>query len=85
MDGSEYFEQDDVAKLFEEFILVKLYTDGREEKHKKYRDLEINRFKTAALPFYVILDSDDNIISTYPGYNTDVELFKTFLKEAIKK
>ena len=79
------FEKDDVAKLFEEFVLVKLYTDGREEKHKEYRELEINRFKTAALPFYVILDSDDNVVSTFPGYNTDVELFKTFLKDALNK
>ena len=28
------FEQDDVIKLFQEFILVKLYTDGREENIK---------------------------------------------------
>ena len=79
------YEKDDIAELFEEFVLVKLYTDGREKKHKKYRDLEINRFKTAALPFYVILDSDDNIISTFPGYSTNTDLFKTFLKDAIKK
>ena len=79
------FEQDDVIKLFEEFILVKLYTDGREEKHKRYRDLEINRFKTAALPYYVVLNKDDEVISTFPGYNTDVNIFIEFLEKTIKK
>ena len=79
------FEQDDVIKLFEEFILVKLYTDGREEKHKRYRDLEINRFKTAALPYYVVLNKDDEVISTFPGYNTDVNIFIEFLENTIEK
>ena len=79
------FEDEEVEKLFEEFILVKLYTDGREPKHKKYRELEINRFNTAALPFYVILNDQDEVISTFPGYNTNIELFKTFLRTSINK
>jgi len=78
------FEEEEVVKLFNNFVLVKLYTDGREEKHKRYRDLEINRFKTAALPYYVVLNSNDEEISTFPGYNTDVELFKEFLRNAIE-
>ena len=77
------FEEKDVVKLFNEFILVKLYTDGREEKHKEYRELEINRFGTAALPFYVILSPDDEVISTFPGYSTDIDSFKDFLNQAI--
>jgi len=79
------FEDKEVVELFDEFILVKLYTDGREEKHKRYRELEINRFKTSALPYYVVLNQNDEKISTFPGYNTDVELFKNFLKESINK
>ena len=79
------FEQKEVVELFDEFILVKLYTDGREEKHKRYRELEINRFKTSALPYYVVLNQDDEEISKFPGYNTDVELFKKFLDESINK
>ena len=77
------FEEDEIVKLFDEFILVKLYTDGREEKHKRYRDLEIDRFKTAALPYYVILNGNDEEILTFPGYNTNAELFKSFLQNSI--
>ena len=79
------FEEEDVVKLFDEFILVKLYTDGREKKHKRYRELEIDRFKTAALPYYVVLSGDDKKILTFPGYNTNVESFKNFLQESINK
>ena len=78
------FEQKEVVELFDKFILVKLYTDGREEKHKRYRELEINRFKTSALPYYVVLNQNDEEILTFPGYNTDVELFKNFLKKSIR-
>ena len=79
------FEEKEIIKLFDEFILVKLYTDGREEKHKRYRELETKRFKTSALPYYVVLNSDDKEISTFPGYNTNVELFRNFLEDSINK
>ena len=85
IDLKETVEEKEIVKLFDKFILVKLYTDGREAKHKRYRDLEINRFKTAALPYYVVLNSDDEEISTFPGYNTNVELFRKFLEDSINK
>ena len=52
------------STLFEEFILVKLYTDGREELHTKNRKLEISRFGTAALHYYVVLTPNDDLISS---------------------
>jgi len=78
------FEEKEIVKLFDEFILVKLYTDGGLNK-KRYRDLEINRFKTSALPYYVVLNAADEVISTFPGYNTNVELFRKFLEDSINK
>ena len=77
------FQEEDIIELFEKFILVRLYTDGREEIHTEYRELEINRFGTAALPFYVILSPNDEVISTFPGYSTDTDLFRSFLNNAI--
>ena len=56
------FELEEVKILFEDFILVKLYTDGKEDVHSKNRNLEINRFGTAALPYYVILTPEDKLI-----------------------
>ena len=76
------FEEKEIIKLFDEFILVKLYTDGREEKHKRYRELETKRFKTSALPYYVVLSPGDKLISTFPGMDTNSQNFIDFLKQA---
>ena len=79
------FEEEDVVKLFNQFILVKLYTDGREKKHKEHRELEINRFNTVALPFYAVLTPNDELIDTFHGYDTDIQNFKNFLKTSLEK
>ena len=76
------FEENDVKKIFEDFVLVKLYTDGKEEIHKKNRLLEIERFGTAALPYYVILSPDDEVLGTFPGMDTNKDNFINFLNNS---
>ena len=79
------FEEDEVKEIFENFVLVKLYTDGKEKNHKKNRQLEIERFGTAALPYYVILSPDDNVLGTFPGMDTNKEKFIDFLNNSRNK
>ena len=79
------FELPEVKEFFDYFILVKLYTDGGEEIHKKNREFEINRFNQVALPFYVILSPNDKLISTFPGMDTNKDNFINFLKDSIEK
>ena len=79
------FEEEDVKLIFENFILVKLYTDGKEDIHKKNRKLEIDRFGTAALPYYVILSPDDKVLGTFPGMDTNKNNFITFLNNSKEK
>jgi len=79
------FEEEDVKLIFEDFILVKLYTDGKEDIHKKNRKLEIERFGTAALPYYVILSPDDRILGTFPGMDTNKDNFIKFLNNSKEK
>ncbi len=76
------FELNAVKLLFEDFILVKLYTDGKEKEHSINRKLEIDRFGTAALPYYVILTPEDKLISTFPGMDVRSEKFINFLENA---
>ena len=45
---------------------VKLYTDGKDDIHKKNKELEKQRFGTVALPYYVILSPDDKELATFP-------------------
>lgn len=79
------FEEDEVKEVFENFVLVKLYTDGKEKNHKKNRQLEIERFGTAALPYYVILSPDDNVLGTFPGMDTNKDKFIDFLNNSRNK
>ncbi|MAZ60945.1 MAG: hypothetical protein CMG50_02055 [Candidatus Marinimicrobia bacterium] len=79
------FEEDEVKEIFENFVLVKLYTDGKEKNHKKNRQLEIERFGTAALPYYVILSTDDNVLGTFPGMDTNKDKFIDFLNNSRNK
>jgi len=71
-----------VINLFEKFILIRLYTDSG-PKAREYQQLEVERFGTAALPYYVVLSSNNQEIARFPGMDTDVEKFINFLKKGI--
>ena len=79
------FEENDVKDIFEDFVLVKLYTDGKGDIHKKNRKLEIDRFGTAALPYYVILSPNDKILGTFPGMDINKDNFINFLNSSKDK
>tara|TARA_B100000927_G_scaffold276548_1_gene257422 strand:- start:1235 stop:1498 length:264 start_codon:yes stop_codon:yes gene_type:complete len=73
------FSENSVEELMSEFVLVSLYTDAGENYLEK-RAYQINRFETAALPYYVILSNKDRVIAEFPGLTRDLEKFKEFLK-----
>ncbi len=74
----------EVRKLLEQFVLVKLYTDGG-KNHRKKRQYEIDRFGTAAQPLYVILDGTESEIARFPGMTRNVNKFVEFLNKGINK
>ena len=74
------FTDERVQEHFKDYVLVRLYTDGKEEKHKQYQRMEELRFNTVALPFYVILSPDDQEIDRFPGMDIDVNKFIVFLE-----
>ena len=47
--------------------------------------MEIDRFGTAALPFYVVLSPDDEELARFPGMNPDVNKFIGFLQGALNE
>ena len=80
------FPLPEVSELLENnFILVKLYTDGKEEIHKKNKELEKERFGTVALPYYVILSPEDKELATFPGMDPNKENFIEFLNKGYNK
>ena len=76
------FSINSVEELISEYVLVSLYTDAGEGYLEK-REYQINRFETAALPYYVILDNNDKVLSEFPGLTRNVEEFKDFLKTGL--
>ena len=76
------FSINSVEELMSEYVLVSLYTDAGEGYLEK-REYQINRFETAALPYYVILNNNDKVLSEFPGLTRNVEEFKDFLKTGL--
>ena len=72
------FVKKDVHDRFKEMVLVQLYTDGG-PNHRENQEYEIERFGTAALPFYVILSPDYEVIATFPGMTRNINDFIDFL------
>ncbi|MEE8437575.1 MAG: cytochrome c biogenesis protein CcdA [Candidatus Neomarinimicrobiota bacterium] len=72
------FTKPDVKDRFGEMILVQLYTDAG-TNFKENQQYEIERFGTAALPFYVMLSPENEIIATFPGLSRNLDDFLNFL------
>ncbi|MBT3251208.1 MAG: DUF255 domain-containing protein [Candidatus Marinimicrobia bacterium] len=78
------FEDIRVVKKFEEFITVRLFTDGG-DNYKENRQMEVDRFGTAALPFYVILSPDNKEITRFHGMDPNVNKFLEFLEKGTEQ
>jgi len=76
------FVDSKVEELFENFILVRLYTDAG-PNHREYQQMEIDRYGTSALPFYVVIDSEEKEISRFHGMDPDINKFVKFLEESL--
>ncbi len=67
-----------LAAFKEKFILVQLYTDGGKD-HKRNQALQVERFQTLALPFYVVLDAKNQVVTRHAGIMSSSEKFLSFL------
>ena len=78
MEKNVFSDPQVMAKFRQDFILVQLYTDGGKNAEAN-QILQINRFKTVALPLYVILDSDDRLLRHHAGILEPASSFLYFL------
>ncbi|MCK9462672.1 MAG: thioredoxin family protein [Proteobacteria bacterium] len=77
---SNVFPKPEVVKRLERMARVQCYTDGGREIHDAQRDLQLERFKTAALPFYAIIDPfTDTVLAVHPDMTKDVAKYVAFL------
>ncbi len=74
----------EVRSRFEEMVLVQLYTDGTEAEHEANLKFEQERFGTIALPLYVIMSPQDELLVKHEGLTRDPQEFVAFLDEGLK-
>jgi len=77
---SNVFPKPEVVRRLERMVRVQCFTDGGKEVHDRQRDLQLERFKTAALPFYAIIDPfDDTVLAVHPDMEKDLAKYVAFL------
>lgn len=75
------FASPQVLDVFKkEFVLVQLYTDGG-ENYQENQALQVDRFHTVALPFYVVLDANNRMLSRHAGIVANLDKFLSFLQQ----
>ncbi|HEY7543767.1 MAG TPA: cytochrome c biogenesis protein CcdA [Blastocatellia bacterium] len=75
------FPKTEVRQVMEQFVRVRLYTDGEGELYQKHQRLEEEKFGTVALPYYAIVDAKGNAIASFPGLTRNQDEFVAFLKK----
>ncbi|MDQ1471127.1 MAG: hypothetical protein QOJ99_2607, partial [Bryobacterales bacterium] len=59
------FVRPEVASVLKNMVLVELYTDRSDPLSESFQKLEAEQFKTVAIPFYVLYDSDRTVLATF--------------------
>lgn len=59
-----------LAALRDRFVLAQLYTDGGPHAEENQR-VQVERFRTLALPYYVVLSPDNAVLATHAGIMAD--------------
>ena len=73
------FTKPEVGGLMKNMVLVDLYTDGSDAVSLANQKLEEDKFQTVAIPFYVLYDSERNVVATFPGLTRKTEEYVSFL------
>ena len=71
-----------IMQLLDEFVLLRLYTDGG-ENFKQKQQYVIERFGTAALPLYVVMTPNGGEIARFPGMTRSADEFAKFLSKGL--
>jgi thiol:disulfide interchange protein DsbD len=74
------FTKPEVSNLLSGMILVRLYTDRRNEPYLSNKQFQNDRFKSIELPLYVLYTPDEKLLGTKTFTRNQSE-FINFLKE----
>jgi thiol:disulfide interchange protein DsbD len=74
------FTRPEIQSALKDLVIVDLYTDGTDAESEKNQKLEDQKFGTASIPFYAIVDPAQNVIATFPQLTRDSHEFLSFLQ-----
>jgi thiol:disulfide interchange protein DsbD len=74
------FPRPEIRPLLDDFVLLELYTDGTDAASTGNQEMESRKFGTVAIPFYAIVDGNEEVVATFPGLTRDAGEFAAFLK-----
>ncbi len=74
------FTRPEVAAELERFVLLELYTDGRDAASEENQRMQETRFRTVAIPYYAILSPQEEVVATFAGLTRDPDEFLRFLR-----
>ena len=78
------FTRPEIQTALKDFVIVDLYTDGTDPDSEKNQKLEDQKFGTASIPFYAILDAHQNVVATFPQLTRNPQEFLGFLQSKPK-
>lgn len=79
------FTRPEISSLLNEFVLVKLYTDGDGAEYEANQSFQETKFGTVALPLYAVLSSDEKILGKFEGMTRNPAEYESFLKSVLGK
>jgi thiol:disulfide interchange protein len=75
------FPRPEIADAIKDMVLVELYTDGDDKASKDNQQLEDEKLKSVAIPYYAIFDGDGQLLAEFAGSTSDAGKFLAFLKK----
>jgi thiol:disulfide interchange protein len=73
------FPRPEIQAALKDLIVVDLYTDGTDAESEKNQKLEDQKFGTVSIPFYALMDADQNVVATFPQLTRNPQEFLSFL------
>ncbi|HEX5432157.1 MAG TPA: cytochrome c biogenesis protein CcdA [Bryobacteraceae bacterium] len=74
------FPKPEIAGALQNLVLVDLYTDGNDAAADENQKIEQDKFKTVAVPFYALVDANENVVNTFGSLTKDPQKFLAFLQ-----
>jgi thiol:disulfide interchange protein DsbD len=75
------FTRPEIAAAMKDFVLLELYTDGSDAASDENQKLQLDLFKTVAIPYYAILGPDGKVLASFPGLTRNPAEFLAFLQK----